>query len=76
MNREDFDEHLWIALQWARTYLLFEGTFPDKCIDDIFRTAYQPREQKDIFAIMKLMLFFNMIMNLFDRKGSRLLKSS
>jgi hypothetical protein len=74
LDKEDFDEHLWIALVWARTYILFEGTFPDKSIADTFQRTYPPRERKAIFATLKLMLFFNMLMNVFDRRGSRLLK--
>ncbi len=75
LDREGFDDRLWIALNWVRTWLLFEGTFPDRSVDDRFRTAYGPREQRDIFATVKLMMFFNMIMNLFDKRGSRLLKT-
>jgi len=75
LDREDFDERTWIALNWVRTWLLFEGAFPDRSVDDRFRAAYQPHEQKDLIAILKLMLFFNMTMNLFDKKGSRLLKT-
>ena len=60
-------------MNWVRTYVLFEGDFPDKGVDEAFRNAYDLRERKAIFAAVKLMLFFNMLMNVFDRKGSRLL---
>lgn len=62
-------------MNWARTYILFEGDFPDKSVDETFCRAYGPGEQKAIFATLKLMLFFNMLLNVFDKKGSRLLKS-
>jgi hypothetical protein len=61
-------------LNWARTYVLFEGAFPDASVDEAFRRAYQPGEQKAVFATLKLMLFFNMLMNVFSTKGSRLLR--
>jgi hypothetical protein len=61
-------------LHWARTYVLFEGDFPDKNVDEAFSRTYPPGEQKAIFATLKLMLFANMLMNLFSKKGSRLLR--
>lgn len=61
-------------MNWARTYVLFEGDFPDKSVDEAFCRAYQPGEQKAVFATIKLMLFANMLMNLFSKKGSRLLR--
>lgn len=74
MRKEDFDEQVWIALNWVRSYILFEGDFPDTSVDEAFCKAYPMREQKSIFATLKLMLFFNMLMNVFNSKGSRLLK--
>jgi hypothetical protein len=74
MKKEDFDEQFWVALSWARTYVLFEGSFPDESVDEAFRRAYSTAERKAIFATLKLMLFFNMLMNVLDRRGSRLLK--
>jgi hypothetical protein len=43
-------------------------------VNEAFRRAYGPAERKAVFAMLKLMLFFNMTMNVFDQKGSRLLK--
>jgi hypothetical protein len=54
--------------------VLFEGNFPDKSVDTTFCRAYPLSEQKAIFATLKLMLFFNMLMNVFNKKGSRLLR--
>jgi hypothetical protein len=54
--------------------MLFEGSLPDKSVEDNFYKTYSLSEQKAIFATMKLMLFFNMLTNVFDKKGSRLLK--
>jgi hypothetical protein len=61
-------------LNWVRTYVLFEGVFPDKSVDDTFCSAYPFSDQKAIFATLKFMMFFNMLMNLFNKKGSRLLR--
>jgi hypothetical protein len=74
MEKEDFDGQGWAALSWGRSYVLFEGGFPDENVDAAFRRAYAPAQQKAIFATLKLMLFFNMLMNVFDHRGSRLLK--
>ena len=74
LKRENIDEKVWIALIWVRNYLLFEGNLPDKSVEDNFYKTYSLNEQKAIFATLKLMLFFNMLANLFDKKGSRLLK--
>jgi hypothetical protein len=65
---------VWIALIWVRHYMLYEGNFPDKNVEDNFYKTYSQREQKAIFATLKHMLFFNMLTNVFDKKGSRLLK--
>lgn len=59
---------------WARNYVLFEGNIPDKSVEDRFYQSYPIHEQKAIFATLKLMHFFNMLTNVFDKKGSRLLK--
>jgi hypothetical protein len=63
-----------MALIWARHYVLFEGDFPDKSVEDNFYRTYSVNEQKAVFATLKLMHFFNMLTNVFDKKGSRLLK--
>jgi len=59
-------------MNWVRAYFLYEGEFPDRAVDMAFRTACSIEEQKAVFATTKFMLFFNMLMNVFDRKGSRL----
>jgi hypothetical protein len=74
LRKEDFDEQVWIALNWVRTYVLHEGDFPDKSVDETFCRTYPPGEQKAIFATLKLMQFFNMLMNVFNKKGSPLLR--
>jgi hypothetical protein len=43
-------------------------------VDETFSRTYPPGEQKAIFATLKLMQFFNMLMNVFNKKGSRLLR--
>ncbi|HPI93484.1 MAG TPA: hypothetical protein PLT09_10070 [Deltaproteobacteria bacterium] len=74
LERENFDELQWAALNWVRTYILYEGDFPDSSVDEKFRSAYPLGDQKAIYATLKLMLFFNMMCNMFNRKGSYLLK--
>ena len=61
-------------MNWVRSYVLYEGEFPDGTVDAAFRAVCTPKEQKAVFATLKCMLFFNMLFNVFDRKGSRLLK--
>jgi len=43
-------------------------------VHENFCRAYAPREQKAILATLKLMMFFNMLMNVFGNRGSRLLR--
>lgn len=62
-------------MNWVRTYILFEGDFPDKGVNEDFCRAYPMSERKAVFATLKLMLFFNMLMNVFNTKGSYLLKT-
>ena len=52
-----------MALQWVRNYLVFEGTFPDAGLAAKFESLYSPKERTCIFAIFKLMFFFNMLVN-------------
>lgn len=63
LSPEQFDHREWVALQWVRSYLVFEGAFPDKSLVEGFERLYQPRERALIFAVFKLMLFFNMLTN-------------
>jgi hypothetical protein len=74
LRKEDFEEKVWIALIWVRTYILFEGDFPDKSVDEAFCSIYSISEQEGIFATLKFMLFLNMLLNIFSKKGSSLLR--
>jgi len=56
--------------------MINEGSFPDKRIEDDFFRLYSIREQKAVFATLKLMQYFNMLTNVFNKKGSRLLRKS
>jgi hypothetical protein len=74
LKEEDYDTRTWIIMRWVRDYVLYEGEFPDGTVAAAFRTAYSVEEQKAVFATLKLILFFNMLFNVFDRKGSRLIR--
>jgi len=50
-----------VALQWVKTYLLYEGAMPDPVLNTDFEGLYASTERVDIFAVFKLMLFFNML---------------
>jgi hypothetical protein len=63
LSPDRFEQREWTALQWVRTYLVFEGAFPDENLTAAFARQYSPAERTDIFAVFKLMLFFNMLMN-------------
>jgi len=69
LRKDDFNEREWVALQWARTYVLFEGAFPDPRVDENFRRVYAFGEQEAIYATVKLMLFFNMLANSINSQG-------
>jgi len=56
-----------VALQWVRNYLVYEGNPPDAEIAREFANLYSPKEQVSIFAIFKLMFFFNMLVNTLRR---------
>ncbi|MEW6080131.1 MAG: hypothetical protein AB1724_20160 [Thermodesulfobacteriota bacterium] len=63
LSRDHLDHREWVALQWVRTYLVFAGNFPDPDLSAEFDRLYSPEERVSIFAVFKLMLFFNMLMN-------------
>lgn len=63
LSPDRFEQREWTALQWVRTYLVFEGAFPDEKLAAEFERRYSPAERVDIFAVFKLMLFFNMLAN-------------
>ncbi len=73
LKKDDFEYKEWIALTWVRHHILFEGEFPDPDLDETFKTLYSEKEQLRIIAVYKLMFFFNLLSNTFDRKGSHLL---
>lgn len=63
LSPDRFDRREWVALQWVKTYLLFEGAVPDPALAGEFENLYLPTERVEIFAVFKLMLLFNMLMN-------------
>lgn len=63
LTPENFEYEEWVALQWVRNYLVYEGNPPDDAIAREFEKYYPLKEQVCIFAIFKLMLFFNMLVN-------------
>jgi hypothetical protein len=63
LKQEDFDYREWVALQWIRNYILFEGDMPDSKLVGEFKRLYSKKEQVRIFALVKMMLFSNMLSN-------------
>jgi hypothetical protein len=57
-----------VALQWVRSYLVGDGQVPDPSLTDEFLNRYSDREQTCVFAVFKLMFFFNMLANTLLRK--------
>lgn len=68
LTPEKFDYKEWVALQWVRNYLVYEGNPPDAEIAREFENCYSLKEQVCIFAIFKLMFFFNMLVNTVRRE--------
>ncbi|MCP4552644.1 MAG: hypothetical protein GY834_11505 [Bacteroidetes bacterium] len=68
LNPDNFEHREWIALQWLRTFLIFEGKFPDSQLNIEFEQLYSPREQVYIFSIFKTMFFFNVLATTFLKK--------
>ena len=65
LKPENMEHREWVALQWLRTYLLFEGVFPAKKLPVEFKQLYSSREQTAIFGTFKIMFFFNMLSTTF-----------
>lgn len=63
LSPDRFDRREWVALQWVKTYLLYEGAVPDFALAAEFESLFSDRDRVEIFAVFKLMLFFNMLMN-------------
>ncbi|MDY6830258.1 MAG: hypothetical protein SWC96_00185 [Thermodesulfobacteriota bacterium] len=63
LSPDRFDRRERVALQWVKTYLLYEGMIPDPALVAEFESLYPSSERVDIFAVFKLMLFFNMLAN-------------
>ncbi len=63
-----FEYREWVGLQWVRTYLVYEGDFPDPELAAEFERLFSPRAQVDIFAVFKLMFFANMLVNTVTRE--------
>ena len=68
LNPENFEHREWIALQWLRTFLIFEGKFPDPQLNSEFEQLYSRREQVYIFSIFKGMFFFNVLATTFVKE--------
>jgi UPF0755 protein len=74
LPRDSFEYREWVALKWARQYLLYEGAFPDPERVSDFERLYSLREQTDILAAVKMMWFFNMLSNTVAGKGTKAVK--
>lgn len=63
LSPDMFEHREWVALQWVCQYLAQEGAFPDQELPAAFDQYYTPAEQTCIFAVFKMMFFFNMLAN-------------
>ncbi len=63
LSPDVFEHREWVALQWVCQYLTHEGTFPNKDLPAAFEQLYTTTEQTCVFAVFKLMFFFNMLAN-------------
>ncbi len=63
LKQENFEHREWVALTWARHFMLFEGNFPDPELTETFTRLFTRRQQTDIMAALKMMSFFNMLSN-------------
>jgi len=63
LRQEDFDYREWVAMQWIRNYIVFEGDISDRELVREFERIYSQKEQVRIFAVVKMMLFSNMLSN-------------
>ncbi len=50
-------------MRWIRDYIVFEGDFPNRESAREFEQMYSKKEQVCIFALIKMMLFSNMLGN-------------
>ncbi len=57
-----------MALDLVRQYLIHEGDFSDPDLVREFKTLFSRREQVDIMAAVKMMSFFNMLVNTIVRE--------
>lgn len=63
LSPDRFERREWVALQWVKSYLLYEGKMPAPVLAAEFESLYVSTRRVEIFAVFKLMLFFNMLMN-------------
>lgn len=63
-----FEHREWVALMYARDYILFDGRLPDEEIVKEFEKLYGGRERADILAMIKIMDFANRFNNTWDRQ--------
>ena len=63
LSPERFERREWAALQWVRHFLAYDGAVPDQALSGEFERLYSAGERTCIFAVFKLMFFFNMLAN-------------
>ena len=63
-----FEHREWVALMYARDYILFDGRPADEEIVREFQKLYSERERADILAMIKMMDFTNRFNNTWDRR--------
>ena len=63
LSPDVLDHREWTALQWVRQYLTYDGAVPDQALAGEFERLYSAAERTGIFAVFKLMFFFNMLAN-------------
>jgi len=63
-----FEHREWVALMYARDYILFNGQPPDPEIAREFQDHYNEKERGDILAMIKMMDFSNRFNNTWDRE--------
>jgi hypothetical protein len=60
---EDSEYKEWVALEWARYWVLSRGEFFDKKITTEFESLYTDRERHDILAVVTAMDWANRFAN-------------
>ena len=63
-----FEHREWVALMYARDYILFNGQPPDAEMVKEFEKLYSEKERADILAMIKMMDFSNRFNNTWDRR--------